>query len=140
MRNHENPVNTGFNAINYCPRYPNLAVVDIPEKGRGVIATDFIPSGTLLEVAPVIRITKKETDIIAKTVLDTYVFDWQEEPYDSAILLGIVFLVNHSGKPNAKFERDFEAQTMRLNAIKDINKMEEITIDYNCELWFEVAE
>jgi SET domain-containing protein len=128
-----------FNKNTYtAPRHPDLAVVDTPKKGRGVIAIQFIPSETLLEVAPVIRLTKVETSFLAQTILDTYVFDWQEPPYDSAVLLGVIFLVNHSAHPNAKFERDFHTQTMHLIAIKDIEAGEEVTINYNCDLWFEV--
>ena len=123
-----------------CLRHSDLAIIETAEKGRGIIATKFIAKDTLLEISPVIRLTKMETDIVAKTQLDTYVFDWQEPPYDSAILLGVVFLVNHCSKPNAKFERDFVAKTMSLISISDINSMEEITINYNCDLWFEVRE
>jgi SET domain-containing protein len=119
-------------------RHSDLAVIETAEKGRGVIATKFIPKNTILETSPVIRLTTDETQIVSKTLLDTYVFAWMDPPYNTAIPLGIVTLVNHSANPNTTLKPDFISRTISISSLCDINPMEEITFDYDCDLWFEV--
>ncbi len=134
-----------------CPRHPDLAVVDLPGKGRGVIATTFIPAGTLLEMVPVVPLTWQDEVTLKATPLDPYVFKWrangeskssQENPdaVICAIVLGITSLVNHSLRPNADIEYDFARRTLSLISIKDIPCNEEVAYDYDCELWFEAKE
>jgi SET domain-containing protein len=129
------------------PRCPHLGIVNVPGKGRGVVATALIPAGTLLESAPVIRITRDETKILKNTILDKYVFDWEDEEednqnslYDRAVVLGAMSLFNHSGNPNSYIEIDFHNQIIKMITDRDIYPEEEITYDYNCPLWFEVKE
>jgi len=138
------PLSHNENGLHSVARHPALAMTNFPEKGRGIVATSALAKGTILEIAPVIRLTKEETEIIKQTQLDTLVFDWPEtvdgKEYDSAILLGITMLLNHAEQPNAEFDLDYSAQTMILTTIRAINPGEEITIDYGCDLWFDVKE
>lgn len=137
-----------------CPRHKDIAIVNTPEKGRGVIATAFIPAGSLIESAPVIRMKRQDTEAIADRILGTYVFEWIDEPkirddededpgisvYDSAVVLGLTSLFNHSDSPNSDFDVDFTNQLINMKTIKDVHTGEELTYDYGCKLWFEVRE
>ena len=136
------------------PRHSLLAVAEIHGKGRGVVATGFIAADTLLEIAPVLPLTLDETLQATRTMLDHYLFVWDEAgdaaaerapaaaPSDGieacALVLGITALVNHSTTPNAWFHPHYATRTMHLESIRDIAPGDEITVDYDCELWFEV--
>jgi SET domain-containing protein len=56
------------------------------------------------------------------------------------VALGLVSLCNHSGRPSALVLRNHVRQTLDLVAAAAIMPGEEITIDYNCPLWFEPVE
>jgi SET domain-containing protein len=56
------------------------------------------------------------------------------------LALGLVSLCNHSPRPCAGVERNHARQTIDLIAQRAIMPDEEITIDYNCPLWFEPVE
>ena len=51
-----------------------------------------------------------------------------------------MILYNHHAKPNAYLTYDFELKTISLVAGRDIVAGEEITFDYDVELWFEEHE
>lgn len=117
--------------------HTGLDLMQVSGKGRGIIAKDFIPAGSMLEVAPVVPLHKAETERMSKTLLDHYVFDWPAAGYDSCMPLGILVIVNHSPTPNADWDCDLPAKVTRLHATKDIQAGEEVTIDYGVSLWFE---
>lgn len=54
--------------------------------------------------------------------------------------LGYASMYNYAKKNNAIAKQDFRARVVQIQAIKDIKVGEEITIDYVCDPWFEVAE
>lgn len=109
----------------------------IPGKGRGVVAAAPIAAGEIIEIAPVVRLTEDEETALNDTVLESYVFVWGEEGYPFALVMGIISLINHKKEANTDLDTDYETQTMRLTAARDIAVGEEITIDYDCEIWFE---
>jgi hypothetical protein len=134
------------------PARPALAVVDIPGKGRGVATTMPLPAGALIELAPVVPLSRRDTALISRTVLEPYLFQWDDrsgEPTTPpattasspatpcAVVLGITTLLNHSATPNARFRPDYPSGTMRLESLRPIAIGEEVTVDYECELWFE---
>lgn len=96
---------------------------------RGVVATELIKPGEIIEEAPVIIIPKNEYDLIEKTVISDYYYEW--EGYVSALALGLGSLYNHSFDPNAVYERDMDRILIVYKAIKEIKPGEEITINYN---------
>ena len=53
-----------------------------------------------------------------------------------AVALGLVSLCNHSRRPNARVRRNRARETLDLLALTPIAAGDEITIDYNCPLWF----
>lgn len=119
------------------PRSSKVELRVIPGKGRGVVATDLIREETVIEVAPVIRLTEEEETALNDTPLESYVFVWDEPGYPFAIVMGITSLVNHSRRANVALDMDYPSQTMTLTAIRDIAPDEELVFDYDCDLWFE---
>ena len=49
------------------------------------------------------------------------------------MVLGYGSIINHSFKPNADWKQNFKSNTMVYRAIKNIEKGEEITVNYNGE-------
>jgi SET domain-containing protein len=118
------------------PRHPNLRIIAVPGKGNGVVAIEPILKGQLLEASAVIPMTAADR-LTAGHALYPYTFAWDEPPYDEAIALGLISLVNHSERPNATLGRDYPNRVLTLTALHDIDAGSEITIHYGIPLWFE---
>ncbi len=119
-------------------RHPTLRVVSMEGKGRGVIVCEPVMAGEMLEVSPVIPLAQPVS--LENTALFDYPFRWRDGAHAEALALGLVSLVNHAADANADIACDFEARTMRLYAIRPLAAGEEVTIDYDCPLWFEARE
>ena len=106
-------------------------------KGRGVFAQRAIREGEIVECAPVVPMAKE--DVPEDSPPDGYVLDWDEdtEGEEHALVLGYIMLYNHSNAPNLRFESDLEEYTVTAIASRNIEAGEELTWDYNCELWFD---
>ncbi len=112
-------------------------------KGRGVFARAPIAAGGLIEAAPVIIVPAAECPLLDRTILHDYYFHWDGDPDGEgrgAVALGLVALCNHSRRPRARVRRNFAQGTLDLIALVPIAAGEEITIDYNCPLWFEAQD
>lgn len=111
------------------------------DKGRGVFAKQLIRQGEIFERAPVIVLPARDWESIERTVLFNYCYGWGD---DSALVLGLGSLFNHSYQPNALYTHRFEEEMMEYSALRDIYPDEEITINYNGDpldldpLWFAV--
>lgn len=116
-----------------------LQLVDMPGKGRGVIATRSIKRGKLVEKAPIIKMKKRDR-LTRETVLSHYPFEWPQAPYVQAFPLGFAGLLNHSAAPNCKIERDMKGETLDIYTLRDIAPGEELTWNYGIDPWFDVAE
>src|SRR5436853_1954977 len=120
-----------------------LEIRNDPAKGRGVFATAPITAGTLIEAAPVIIVPAAQCTLLDKTILHDYYFHWDGDPDgdgSGAVALGLVALCNHSRRPNARVRRNLAQETLDLVALTPILAGDEITIDYNCPLWFDPQE
>lgn len=136
-----------------------LKLQNFEKKGLGVITDVDIKPGETLEICKVIIIPNYEVILIQPTVLYNYCFAWPrdiadfvncnqpENYYDNlAIATGFGSFYNHSGVPNAKFERNVSDNNIKFTAIAKIAKNSEITINYlqDCnndeKLWFENVE
>jgi uncharacterized protein len=116
-----------------------LEIRSDPRKGRGVFARAPIAAGALIEAAPVIIVPAGECAALDKTILHDYYFHWDGDPDGEgrgAVALGLVALCNHSRRPRARARRNYARETLDLVALLPIAAGEEITIDYNCPLWF----
>lgn len=111
---------------------------EIPGKGRGVIALRKVGAGEVVEEVPAIIIPKKDLPVpLEGTVFDRYLLYWSDEPgREFAIAGGLLMLYNHSYQPNVKLRDGSHPETFAVEALRDIEPGEEITFNYNCELWF----
>ena len=121
-----------------------LEIRNDPLKGRGVFARVPIAAGTLIEAAPVIIVPAAECALLDRTILHDYYFHWDGDPDGGpgsegrgAVALGLVALCNHSRRPSARVRRNFAQDALDLVALVPIAAGDEVTIDYNCPLWFE---
>jgi SET domain-containing protein len=109
-------------------------------RGRGVFARTAIAPGTLIEAAPVIILPAADCQVLDRTIIYNYYFHWDGDPNGEgrgALGLGVLTLCNHSSRPCARVARNYARLTLDLTAISPIGPGDEITIDYNCDLWFE---
>ena len=109
-------------------------------KGRGVFARAPISAGALIEAAPAIVVPAEQCALLDRTILHDYYFHWDGDPDGvgrGAVALGLLALCNHSARPCARVRRNFARTTLDLIALRPIEPGEEITIDYNCPLWFD---
>lgn len=93
-------------------------------KGRGVYALESIRKGEVIEICQLIIMDFREVG----GLLERYVFDFS--PSKVALALGNGSLYNHTMKPNAKCWMDDKNKLLSLEALKNINIGDEITINY----------
>ena len=132
----------GAQALDRLRSGPNhrLEIRSDPAKGRGIFAREPLAAGTLIEAAPVIIVPTEQCALLDRTILHDYYFHWDGDPEGEgrgAVALGLVALCNHSRRPNARVRRNFPWNTLDLIALQAIAPGDEITIDYNCPLWFD---
>ena len=119
-----------------------------PKKGRGVVSKEFINKGTIIDIAHVILFSNHENDLINKTIINNYVFEWDDpednSEYKNALAMSFCEFLNHSYTPNVEYEKNFKDKTIKFYAIKDIQPEIELTINYNGKLdnknplWFDL--
>ena len=113
---------------------PALAVANLADKGRCVFATTSIAKGDQIVADSVVVVPTLHFEQIGPP-LACYPLAWSKDL--SAMVLGVISLVNHSDQPNCYPERDFSRLLLRLVAKRDIEPGEEIVYDYKVPLWFE---
>ena len=118
--------------------YEKLYIKNVAEKGRGVFAAKPIRKGDIVEAAPVIVIPDEDVDLIDQTAMADYYFKWGESHF--ALVSGYGSLYNFSELPNLSFEVDLINEVMVYRAIKSIKKDQELTVHYQCDLWFEPVD
>ena len=110
-----------------------IKIIDISGKGRGVVATRNIKKGEIIEICPVVFISKKEADFI-KTKSDILKFYYLEQTASNkfCMMLGYGSIYNHSLNPNAdiKYNEKKIENYLSFVAIKNIKAGEEIVYDY----------
>jgi len=110
-----------------------IKIVKIQGKGRGVVATEDIKKGEIIETVPIVFISDKEAKAIEdlSEILDYY-YLFQTDINKHCIMLGYGSLYNHSKEnPNADVDYDDEPKNfLTFEAIKDIKAGEEIVYDY----------
>jgi SET domain-containing protein len=137
--NHPAPNSPGPNSPGPSNR---LEIRNDPLKGRGAFASAPIAAGTVIEAAPVIIVPSAQRQLLDQTILHDYYFSWAADPggpggeESGAVALGLVSLCNHSRRPRARVRRNVGQGTLDLVALVPIAAGEEVTIDYNCPLWF----
>lgn len=114
-------------------------------KGRAVFTNRKIEEGTIVEISPVIVMQKDDRTNLDKTLLHDYIFVWGKEKDKCAMALGLIPIYNHSYESNCEYFMDFDEDTMFIKTVRQIEKGEELTINYNgnwndqSKVWFETV-
>jgi uncharacterized protein len=122
-----------------------LEIKETDDKGRGVFTSEKIPNDTIIEIAAVIVMPQTDRLLLDKTLLHDYIFEWGEEKDKCAMALGMIPIYNHSYKSNCEYYMDFDAHLMMIKTVREIEKGEELFINYNRDwdnekkLWFEAT-
>lgn len=109
-----------------------LEVVEIEGRGRGLVAVADISANQTIEIAPLALVPIGEDPYSLPWV---FPWDWEH----NAIAFGHISMCNHSYNPNCRWEIDDRSKKVKLIANWDIVPGDEITITYNCKLWFEAG-
>ena len=116
-----------------------LEIRSDPAKGRGVFARTPIAAGSLIEAAPVIVVPPAQCALLDQTILHDYYFRWDDDGA-GVVALGLVSLCNHARRPTARVRRNYARETLDLLSLTPIAAGAEITIDYNCPIWFDTRD
>jgi len=111
--------------------------------GRGVFTSENLAKETIVEIAPVLVMSKEERRLLDQTLLHDYIIEWGHDNKQCCMALGYVPLYNHSYKSNCEYEMDFDERIIRVKTVRFIKKGEELFINYNGDwndsrqVWFE---
>lgn len=125
---------------------PSLFIAPVPGKGKGVYTGEDLAKGTVLEVSPVIVMSKEERVLLDKTRLHDYIFEWGSKRDQCCMALGYISVYNHSYSSNCEYEMDYDYDTISIKTVRAIPAGEELTINYNGtwnnkkKVWFDVSE
>lgn len=107
-----------------------LLVENAGHKGRGVFTSKLLKKGDIIEICPVIEISKKDHYMLIGNKLENYTFEWNNSKKSAALVLGFGSLYNHSKNANAEYTKNVQQGIMVFKAKKTIKPSHEITIDY----------
>ena len=113
------------------------------DMGRGVFTNADIKKNTVIEIAPVIVMGRKDRSFIDQSLLHDYIFEWGEKRELCCMALGYVPLYNHSYKSNCEYEMNFSRETITVRTVKSVRAGEELFINYNGDwnsekkVWFD---
>ena len=132
MVKRENEINlykNSVSALNYISE--NIFVASTGQKGRGVFANSNLKKNTVIEIAPVIVMPKKDRVHIDQTLLHDYIFEWGDRRRQCCMALGYIAVYNHSYRSNCEYEMDFGNEIIKIKTIRNIEAGEELFINYN---------
>jgi hypothetical protein len=124
---------------------PYLHILPSLQRGQGVFTTSIIPSGIVIEIAPVIVMGADDRVLLDQTLLHDYIFEWGADKTQCCMALGYVPVYNHSYYSNAEYEMDYDSNTIKITTVRGIEQGEEIFINYNgnwndeTPVWFDVV-
>lgn len=122
---------------------PYLFIASTESMGRGVFTGEDIDADTIVEVSPVIVMSAEERELIDKTLLHDYIFEWGRNRQQCCMALGYVPMYNHSYASNCEYEMDFDSETISIKTVRSIKAGEELFINYNGDwndekkVWFD---
>ncbi len=98
--------------------------------GRGLVATKNIKKGTIVHVAEVIHLNRKDSKIVARTFLDSYVYCLGNGTVGLALGLGSLF--NHNEQNNVEFTVKTKAgrKVISYKAISNIPAGSQVFLNY----------
>jgi hypothetical protein len=123
-----------------------LTIKKTKTMGRGVFTRFDLPAKSVVEMAPVIVMSKKERAILDKTLLHDYIFEWGKSSSQCCMALGWIPLYNHSYTANCDYEMHFTKKLIYIITVREIKAGEELFINYNGKwnnkkpVWFDKEE
>jgi uncharacterized protein len=120
-----------------------LFIAPTASMGRGVFTSQSIGKDVIIEIAPVIVMTKEDRKLLDRTLLHDYIFEWGADKQQCCMALGYVPVYNHAYKSNCEYEMDFNAETISIKSVRYIKEGEELLINYNGDwnnnsrVWFD---
>jgi len=124
----------------------NIYVAKSGEMGRGVFASADLKKNTVIEVAPVIVMSRKDRSFLDQTLLHDYIFEWGNQQDQCCMALGYVPLYNHSYESNCEYEMNFKKEIITVKTVRSIKAGDELFINYNGDwnnkksVWFDVSK
>lgn len=121
---------------------PCLFIAPAGKMGKGVYTSESLEESTIIEIAPVIVMSREERKLLDQTTLHDYIFEWGDDRRQCCMALGYVPMYNHSYKSNCEYEMDFEEELISIKTMRFIKAGEELFINYNGDwndskpLWF----
>ena len=114
-----------------------IEVRNIAGKGRGIVATQDIAEGCVIELAPTAVVPIEHREIVDKTAVSQYYFV-RSSDYSggkdvlSYLVFGLTSLCNHTDDPNSYVDwvEDELGIWARLLAKRNISAGEEVTMFY----------
>ena len=97
--------------------------------GYGVFAKDDIKKGDIVEVGLMIRLVNVDGNE------NPHLFTWSDDRKVWAIGSGLLAYYNHSDNPNIKKIGDLENDSMKIIALKDVSKGDELLGTYFSQKW-----
>jgi SET domain-containing protein len=128
-------------SINYISEFIYVSGTD--GMGRGVFTKGDLKKNTVIEVAPVIVMSKQARSLLDQTLLHDYIFEWGEKRDQCCMALGYIPLYNHSYRSNCEYEMNFKAQTIAVRTVRAVKAGEELFVNYNGDwnnkkaVWFD---
>ena len=125
--------------------FESIYVAASTEKGRGVFTNSDLKKNNIIEVAPVIVMSKQDRLHIDQTLLHDYIFEWGDKHNQCCMALGYVPLYNHSYRSNCEYEMNFKMQIITVKTVRAIKAGEELFINYNGDwnngkpVWFPLS-
>lgn len=118
------------------PLFEQVSVKDSPLHGKGIFSNQFIPSDTLILVIKGEEIDGTECERRENEEANVYIFWNGDDSYIDTNNSDKIKFINHDCKPNCYVDND-EEDNLCLYALRDINKDEELTIDYGYDEIYE---
>ncbi len=120
-----------------------IYVADTAKMGKGVFTSMQIDADEIVEIAEVIVMPAHDKELLNKTRLKDYIFDWGYQHENCCMALGNVPIYNHSSKANCEYTMDFELNVIIIKTTRAIKSGEELFINYNGDwnnnqpVWFD---
>jgi SET domain-containing protein len=120
---------------------PFLFIAPTASMDRGVYTSTDIASGTVIEISPVVVMSKEERKLLDQTTLHDYIFEWEDD--QCCMAMGYIAVYNHSYQSNCEYVMDYPNRQISITTVKAIKAGEELLINYNGDwddatpLWFD---
>lgn len=108
--------------------HPYIHIKETKTFGRGIYSNRNIPKNIVIEINPLIVLSKTHTNIAKNTCLNNYFYYYDQNK--CAIALGHGSLFNHNSIPNVTYEIDKKTNTVKFITLVEVLKNQQLFIDY----------